>query len=349
MVVKELDEKIVLGDRLKADNLIWISAKAPVFKTYGVFYDEGEKRYLRVKSEVIKDFDGVFKTLNANTAGGRIRFSTNSPYIALFARQENNIQLNMMTLCAQSGFDIYKEDKYVGTYLPKTNAKNGFCDIVKTDGKMGEYTINFPLFDNVCELYIGLKGESEVLPVSPYKNEGKPVVFYGSSITEGAAASRPGNCYTAIFSRKTGLDYINLGFASKCKGEAEIANYIKGLDMSAFVYCFDHNAKDDEELRRRHYDFYKLVRVTNKDLPIIIVSAPDNPDCLQYNERKEVVFDTYKKAKNNGDNVYFIDGAEFYGEYAYDATIDGVHPNDLGFFMIEKKIEETLSKIKTEI
>ena len=346
MVVEKSNGKTGLNDRLKLKDIVWLEAKNPVFKTYGVIYDESEKRYTRIKSNVLDSFDSVFKTLNANTAGGRIRFKTDSPYIALYVKQENNIQLNMMTLCAQSGFDIYKEDFFFGTYLPKTNAKNGFCDVVETNGEMGEYTINFPLFDNVCELYIGLKGESEILPATPYKNEGLPVVFYGSSITEGASASRPGNTYTAIFSRDTGLDYLNLGFASKCKGEKEIANYIKDLDMSAFVYCFDHNAKSAEELESRHFDFYKTIRDNNQNLPIIIVSAPDNSDNPKYSDRKKVVEETYKKAKAKGDNVYFIDGATLYGTHPFDATIDGIHPNDLGFFSIAKRIIETFKSIK---
>ena len=79
----------------------------------------------------------------------------------------------------------------------------------------------------------------------------KPVVYYGSSITQGGCASKPGSSYESILSRRFDCDYINLGFSGTAKGEDEIVDYIKGLEMSVFVMDYDHNAPTTEHLASR--------------------------------------------------------------------------------------------------
>ena len=264
MLAQELADGFVPQNRLKYDDIAWINAKSAPIKTYGVFYDEKSGCYLRISPDIAACFDDVFSRLNMDTAGGRVRFKTNSPYIALYAAQTNNIQLNIMTLCGQSGFDLYRDNVYAETFLPKTNVKNGFCDIIETDGEMHEYTVNFPLFDNVNSLYIGLCENAFVFEAAPHINEGGPIVFYGSSITQGACASRPGMAYPARVCRRFNADYVNLGFASRCRGQKEMAEYIRGLSMSAFVMGFDHNAENAEELSLRHNDFYRTIRESDE-------------------------------------------------------------------------------------
>lgn len=346
MKASRLDCGVILPHRLKEKDIVFINAQNGPFRLHGVFFDETSGRYLRMKQGVASAFDDVFQNLNADTAGGRLRFKTDSPYIALFARQKNNIQLNMMSLCGQSGFDIYADNKYIGTYLPKTNVKNGFCDIVYTCGEMREYTLNFPLFDNVEELYIGLSGSSELLPADEHTNENKPIIFYGSSITQGAGASRPGNSYPAVVCRELRADYINFGFANRCLGQIEIAKYIRDLNKSAVIIGYDHNAKTVEELRENHYAFYKEVRADDKDLPIILTCAPDVAYKKGFEERRKVILETYNKAKSAGDNVFFADGRDHFGDCPFDCTVDNIHPNDLGYRKIAENILKTIKENK---
>ena len=95
-----------------------------------------------------------------------------------------------------------------------------------------------------------------------------PVVFYGSSITHGAAAGRPGNTYENFISQKYNLDYVNLGFAGQAKGEVNMAEYIAGLRMCAFVCDYDHNAPDADYLEKTHYRFYEIIRESILIYPI---------------------------------------------------------------------------------
>ena len=131
---------------------------------------------------------------------------------------------------------------------------------IVADGKEHTFTINFPLYQGVNSLYIGLK-EGSVIKEAPEYETTAPFVYYGSSITQGGCASRPGSAYQNILSRHLQWDHINLGFSGSCKGEDEMAYYIASLDMSVFVYDYDHNAPTVEHLKNTHEIFFKKIKI----------------------------------------------------------------------------------------
>jgi len=110
--------------------------------------------------------------------------------------------------------------------------------------------------------------------------------------------------------------------------------------MSIFVLDYDHNAWTLEHLAATHETFFKRVRESHPDIPIIIISRPN--DCPSAADRFAIIKDTYENAKANGDeNVYLINGMEFFGGDR-DFTVDCVHPTDLGFYFMAKRISEEL-------
>ena len=134
-------------------------------------------------------------------------------------------------------------DRHTGEYEDRH-----FEDVLDySERKMRSFVINFPLYTDVCELYLGLEESAKVEAAPDYEIK-VPVVYYGSSITQGGCASRPGTSYQAIISRRLNCDYVNLGFSGNAKGEPAIAEYIAGLEMSVFVYDYDHNAPNPEHL-----------------------------------------------------------------------------------------------------
>ena len=127
------------------------------------------------------------------------------------------------SLTGAAGFDMYVkengEDKYSATFVPPYEIESGFESVKDFfDASMREITINFPNYSNVERLFIGVSQNAKVLPAPEYKIE-KPIVYYGSSITQGGCASRPGNAYQAIVSRNLSCNFINLGFSSGARGE----------------------------------------------------------------------------------------------------------------------------------
>ena len=135
----------------------------------------------------------------------------------------------------------------------------------------------------------------------------RPLVFYGSSITQGGCASRPGNNYMNHACRWLDADFINLGFSGSAKGELCVADYIASLELSAFVMDYDHNAKSVKQLKETHEKFFKTIRAAQPNLPIIVVSGPRDGSYEPYRQRRDIIKRTYDHAVAAGDkNVYFV-------------------------------------------
>ncbi|MBQ9802798.1 MAG: SGNH/GDSL hydrolase family protein [Clostridia bacterium] len=359
MRIEDIDKNLVVETTITEPDLVWFNVRELPFRLYGVIYDETMGCYVRMPQATAEAISqNVSGSLNRCTAGGRVRFRTDSRYIAIKAVMKNGSPMVHMPLTGQSGFDLYRVDKkgkdlYYRTFVPPRGMTEGYSSAHWVEGTEADYTINFPLYDGVKELYVALKRNAHLSEPTPYAIE-KPVVYYGSSITQGGCASRPGNAYQAIISRHLGVDHINLGFSGSAKGELGMAEYIATLDMSAFVMDYDHNTNNEEHLKQTHEPFFKAVRAAHPTLPIIIVSAPNvllkGDEKFSYGRftaRRAIVRRTYENALIAGDkNVYFIDGAQLFKGEDWDAcTVDGTHPNDLGFFRMATRIGKDVRKV----
>ncbi len=351
--IEQLDPNFNVPSEITEENLIWLDAKNAPFALYGVFYDDQSGCYLRMPEEVAKTVSAGVESLNRCTAGGRIRFVTDSDFIGIKVVQKNRACMRHMPRTGQSGFDLYRKQEgdlrptYYHTYRPQVTCQEGFSEPFATDGALAEYTLNFPLYDEVSEVYIALRKGSFVESPAPYKHP-KPVLYYGSSITQGGCASRPGNSYQGMLSVLLDTDHINLGFSGNAKGEQTMAEYIAKQEMSVFVCDYDHNTPNLAHLQATHYPFYKTVREAQPDLPILLISSPAMGKEAQFAPRRAVIRKTYERAMAEGDrNVYFIDGSTFFKSIdLWDcATVDGTHPTDLGFYLMAKKIQKVLEAL----
>ncbi len=324
-----VDKRVKIETEIKKDGLVFYDAASEPFGVYGVYYD-GEK-FRRIPQELGNTLGGWHISLSRNTAGGRVRFRTNSPYIAIHYEGDMG-QMPHFAFTGSCGFDIYVGTRYAGTFVPtdgKTMGYESICEFCCDE--MREVTINLPLYSEVEKLYIGLDENATVEPPTEYKIT-KPVVYYGSSITQGGCASRPGTCYQGHITRRFDCDHINLGFSGSARAQVEIAEYIANLDMSLFVYDYDHNADDPDFLEATHERMFNIIREKNPDLPIIMMSRPkfylDDSEL----KRVEIIKKTYENAKAKGDkNVYFIDGRDLCKFCGNEGTVDNCHPTDYGF------------------
>ena len=313
------------------------------FKLHGLVKTESG-RFHRLPDDIIGKVNDEVTTLAKYTAGGRIRFKTNSVSIALSVTPlHNDIPINM-SLIGTTGCDIYVDGVYRMTCAPKTEGGEFGCVMEKKPGTF-DIEINLPPYNGVVDLRIGLNESASVEDPTPYISD-KPILFYGSSITQGASASRPGNAYTSMLARWLNVDHINLGFSGSGRGEAIVAEYIASLDLSAFIMDYDHNAPNVRHLEETHERFFKIIREKRPNLPVIMISKPDTDNDPLYTERLDVIHGTYENAKVAGDeNVYFIDGSTLFGKNNRDAcTVDGCHPNDLGFMRMAEVIRPVLER-----
>lgn len=356
-----------LMPQMPEQGICWRDASESCFKIYGLIqesiYANEEAVYERLPQEIaVQAVSQEMPYLARATVGGRLRFKTDSGYIALRCYWDELYEVPHMTAGGTSGFDLYLTEngksRYYKTFMPPRFAKNrekGYRQIVCFPTKeMRDVTIYFPVMNHVKKLEIGLEEEADIMPAEEYRFK-NPVVYYGSSITNGACASRPGNTYESFISRTLNLDQRNMGFSDSAKGDVSVAQYIAGIDMCAFVFDYDHNAPDAEWLARTHYPFYETIRKAKPDVPIICISRPrpmqsdrletrENAEVTQ--KRKEVILDTIRRAKEAGDtNIYFIDGETLFDGADSDCcTVDGCHPNDLGFHRMAQAIIPVLAK-----
>jgi lysophospholipase L1-like esterase len=301
--------------------------------------------------------DGVY-WLFRHPAGGRIRFRTNSKNIAVKVYYNPMDPIPHMTNISQFAFDLFVSDnrqaKYRCSCRPALKKdRDGLMSFEfhnETDGEMHTYMINMALFSETREFYIGLDSDALIEKAEDYTVP-KPVLFYGSSITQGLCATRPGNTYEAMLSRRFDFDYINLGFAGNAKGEPLMADYLASLDPSVFVLDYDHNADDAEHLKKTYEPLFQKFRAAHPTTPVIMISKPDFRMEDRDDLRREVIRGVYEKAVASGDrNVYFIDGETLHdGPYRDSCTVDGTHPNDLGFCRMAEVIGEVMAPIMEKL
>ena len=342
--ISQIDKNFQVKTKIDKKDIRFINACETPLQINGVFYENGKFR--RLPEEVAKTVNEGVHALHANTAGGRVRFKTNATYVAIHAKMSNIGKMPHFTLCGSAGFDLYVGDIYKGSFLPPFFTEDGYEGVIELgEKKWREITINFPLYSNVDDLYIGINEDAENSAPTPYEDK-LPIVYYGSSITQGGCASRPGNAYQSVLSRALNADYINLGFSGSARAEESISAYIKGLPMSVFVYDYDHNAPTLEHLSSTHERMFKGFRKAQPNTPIILLSRPTYYPNEEEKTRLEVIKNTYKNAVANGDkNVYFIDGKTLMKEAKGEGTVDGSHPNDLGFYSMAKALLKVLKNI----
>ncbi len=330
------------------------SVRETPFELYG-FYEPMEKGDFKRFPDYLANVSEGFTSKYKSTAGGRVRFSTDSQFIILRAYTSFVERHHLFTPMAAAGFDLYVDDPeterstYYGPFVPRDNAPDGYVTrICFPDRRMRHLTIYFPLHSRISDVELGFETGADIDEGMKYKNT-FPVVFYGSSITQGVSASRSGNTYEGMISRRLNVDYLNLGLAGSCRAEEPVVEYLSTLAMSAFVCDYDYNANTCEYLQDTHKKLYETIRAKNASVPFIMISRPNFTSDPEGNaRRRDIILETFRYARERGDkNVYFIDGEGFFkGEFEDCCTVDATHPNDLGFRLMAESIGNTIGKLK---
>ena len=343
-----IDKNMVVQTTIGDSDVVWHDVREAPFSLHGFYEPRKTPYFCRVPADIAAATSAGVDKLSRESAGGRVRFSSNSPYIAIRAKFLAVGRSPHLTLISSAGFDLYVDgefgSRFVKEFRMPYDMNDSYEQILKLDGeRMRSYTINFPVHAVVESLEVGLKPGAALDIPTPYRNIA-PVLFYGSSIVHGTAATRPGYTYSSIISRELNLDFRNIGFSGQAKGEAVLAQWMATLPMSVFVCDYDHNAPTVEHLEATHYPLYETVRKRNPDVPYIMITRPDYWTLPAQQEeilkRRDVIMSSYLKARAAGDkNVYFIDGMGFnVAPHQYEMSVDGIHPNDAGFIRMADAI-----------
>ena len=192
------------------------------FAIHGLYAPQTEPNLKRLPDSVGRAINETAARLYTNPSGGRVRFATDSRYIAVRVRVPYVARRTIMPLLTTAGIDVYARedgrDVYQTSIRPPRDMTDGYESIAYLpDRRMREVTLYLPLYNDVTSVEIGLQADARLTPAQE-RARALPVVFYGSSITQGASASRPGMSYPAIAARLLDCDFVNLGFASAARG-----------------------------------------------------------------------------------------------------------------------------------
>ena len=342
---------------LKTDDVVTESKRDeyviphPSFDLYGISYDKEDGRFVRMPQDIAKTVSPGVATLAKNTAGGRLRFSTDAIEMVIEAEYDTlTVTYDNASPIGNSAFVLLEEldDGSFFTVNVTRMRISGTTNVSVSPlkGGMRNYILYFPNYNCVKNLKLSFNKGAKVVNGKKYKDI-QPILYYGSSITQGGCASRADASYQAIISKWNNIDFINLGFSGCGKAEKEIVDYICGLECSLFVLDYDHNAPNAKYLRETHYPFYEAFRKSHPNTPIIFVSKPDMEQGVEIEARQKVIKSTYLKARRAGDkNVYFYNGKNFFNIKNREiCTVDRCHPNTLGMYLMAQKLYKVMSKI----
>ncbi len=351
MDISKIDTNFVVNASFDTSALDIYDILEKPFSIHGLMLPKDKNDvFKRLPLEVAQEVSDKVAALHAHTSGGRVRFKTNSSSVAIFAKMRGIGRMPHFAFTGSAGFDMYVNGRFFKTEFPPPTSGMGGYSSIKVLGNREEKSIeiNFPLYSEVIELLIGLDKGATVSAPDKYRYD-TPILYYGSSITQGACASRPGNIYQAVISRRFNVDFWNLGFSGAARAEQRIVDYISEQPMKIFVYDYDHNAPNPEYLEKTHKPMFDAIRAKNPTLPVVMVTRPmfhADGDTLR---RAAIVRNTYETALKDGDeNVYFVDGMKMmraFDEENDGPLVDAWHPNDYGFALMAKAIGDVVGEI----
>lgn len=314
----------------------------------------GKNPYHRVDTTTFDLLPANIKKLLTCSSGLAVRFNTSSTVIAAKWCVTNAKPREFLTPVANKGLDLYikRNDKweYAGAAAP-----DGQCSeaVIVNHMEAGEKEclLYLPLYDAVDNVKIGIERKAGISAgTDPFS---KRILVYGSSIVMGASASRPGLAYPARMTRATGLHFLNLGLSGSAKMEKETANMIGAIDADAYVLDCVPNSSAAQIKERTQY-LVTNIRQSHPGVPIVIMQSIvreggtwDQTIAKRVAVQNDAIEEQYNILVKKGiEDLYFIRGQQLLGT-DHEGSVDGTHPNDLGFDrMIQKLLPQFLQIFK---
>ena len=282
--------------------------------------------------------------LSKQSAGLSICFHTNAPSIKVRYGVKGGLNMFHMPTTGVSGVDLYATDadgrlrwcasKFNLSFKDTINYE--FKDLTYFTGEDRGYDFELflPLYNEVSWMEIGVE-EGRELRFIPASSE-KPIVVYGTSIAQGACASRTGMAWTNIVHRESGYPVINLGFSGNGQLEEEMFAFLAEIDARLFVIdCLPNMSTERTELiYDRLLKGISMLREKSQ-APILLVehdyangvSSQQNVDWYTgSNGEQQRVFKTLQQ--KGVKDIFYLSHEEL--GFTQDSMVEGLHPNDLG-------------------
>lgn len=327
--------------RESGSSLLWHDARQLTIE--GVGFDDTPTSFSRLPTRAQADVTSTVWYLAAESAGVCLRFETDATTIGAVWQTDNVEGMNHMARSGSNGLDLYRRKgnawEYCGTGRPQTTRT--LATILRDgSGAMTEYLLYLPLYSRTVELKLGFPENATIRGSVPRAANDLPIVFYGTSITQGGCASRAGMCHVAMLGRWLDREAINLGFSGAGKGEPAMARLV--AEIPAAMYVIESLPNMTFELvRDRLRPFISTIRERHSTTPIVLV---ENPILAADHQSNRELKKIHGELIAGGDkNIHYIPtDPQFAG--MENGTVDGVHPTDLGFLRMALVYEPILRR-----
>jgi|YelNatPaOPRAMG01_1025707.scaffolds.fasta_scaffold67527_2 lysophospholipase L1-like esterase len=344
-------------DQKTNSDLQWLTLPHPPIEINGLpWLDENKYELIRLPLRVKDMVPKEVWSLAQDPAGARIRFRTDSSTVAIRLEYPRPPDGRNLHAFGQTGVDLYVDGAYRSTAVADKESKPGriteFTYFKAPDKPRlaREIVLYLPTYFPVQIHGIGLDKAAKVWKPASFALP-KPIVFYGTSITQGGCASRPGMAYQAILGRKLNVDFVNLGFSGAGKGEPIMAQTVAEIDAACFVLDFAQNNPTVESLAEVYGPFIETLRSKHPGTPVL-ANTPiySSGELLNPNHKlagmRYLIREVVSKRIAAGDkNIQIIEGTDMLGPNGGDGLVDGTHPNDLGFQWMADAFSARLSKM----
>jgi hypothetical protein len=295
--------------------------------------------------------------LSRHSAGLAVRFVTDATTISCrWTLTSPNLAMPHMPATGVSGVDLYARDdegkwRWLAAGKPTAQTTSAALAAGIKPGTR-EYRLYFPLYNGVTSLEIGVPAGSKLSRGPAYATgHEKPIVFYGTSITHGASASRTGMVHTAILGRRLERPVVNLGFSGNGRMEPEVTVFLNEIDAAVYVIDCLPNIQA-AEVTARTAPLVRQIREAHPDTPILLVEDRNYSDGFLMTSKRDrnqqsqaalkKEFALLKEAGVKG--LYYLVGDHLLGD-DNEGTVDSSHPTDLGFFRQADAFEPVLKEI----
>ena len=337
---------IAKTEAVEENGILWYDALK--IGVEGRHWSEVEAPYDRLPLKAKATVREAVWSLSKQSAGMCVRFSTNAPLLhARWTVTNANLAMPHMPATGVSGVDLYARDD-AGTWRwvacgsptgPTTSAQLTH-DFPAAKGPSGrEYRLYLPLYNGTQKLEIGIPKESDLFTCPEYaEGHRQPIVFYGTSITHGACASRPGMPHPAILGRRFERPVVNLGFSGNGKLELPLADLMAEIDASVYVLdCLPNMTAED--VKSNTEPFIKRLREQKPKVPLLLVEDRTYSDAVFHKDKRDrndssrrefrAAYERLQAAGVTG--LHYLEGEHLLGQ-DNEGTVDSSHPTDLGFW-----------------
>ena len=323
---------------------VWYDCK--LLTVDGKGWTDTETYYDRLPAKAKETVRAAVWNISHNTAGMCVRFTTDATSIQVrWTLLRKNLAMPHMPATGVSGVDLYAKSKtgrwyFQGNGRPTAVSNNASFNLAH--GK--ECMLYLPLYNGVKSVEIGIaKNRTISKSIESTRKQQHPVVFYGTSITQGGCASRPGLACTAIVGRQLDVSIINLGFSGNGWMEREMADLLVELDPAAYVLDCLWNMSSDM-VSERVKPFVKRLREARPKTPILLVEDSSVRN-LTPTAKGRILRAIYEELTTQGiTNLYFLANQGMLGKDG-EGTVDGCHPNDLGMMRRAAIFTKSLAQI----